>query len=136
MFALGASLAGFGGVMGSKNLKAIAARGTMDIKIQDSNYFTSDDESAFIPYTAASDMWDTRYANVLVFEPVYPRFEAPAMTQVRAAIAKRQRYSPTDRRSITMFGREEFRPIMEGITIGLQVLLLTDSNIDLDRIHG
>ena len=105
--------------------------GVMDLKMQDSNYFTSDDESAFIPYTAASDMWDTRYASVLVFEPVAPRFEAAAMRQVRAAIAKRQRYSPTDRRAITMYGREEFRPIMEGITIGLQVLLMFIGSLTL-----
>jgi putative ABC transport system permease protein len=98
--------------------------GTMDLKMQDSNYFTSDDESAFIPYTAASDMWDTRYASVLVFAPVSARFEAQAMIQVRTAIAKRQRYSPTDRRAIQMYGREEFRPVIDGITLGLQVLLL------------
>jgi len=98
--------------------------GVMDLKMQDSNYFTSDDESAFIPYSAASDMWDTRYASVLVFEPVEARFEAQAMTQVATAIAKRQRYSPTDRRAIQMFGREESRPVLDGITIGLQMLLL------------
>jgi len=98
--------------------------GVMDRKFQDSNYFTSDDESAFIPYTAAGDIWDTRYASVLVFVPLAPRLEKPAMEQVRATIAKRQRFSPSDKRAITMFGREEFRPIIEGITIGLQALLL------------
>ena len=43
---------------------------------------------------------------------------------MRAALGKRQRFSPTDERAIQMFGREEFRPIIDGITIGLQVLLL------------
>jgi putative ABC transport system permease protein len=98
--------------------------GTMDVKIQDSSYFTSDDESAWIPYSSAGDLWNTRYASVIVFEPVAPPFEKPAMQQVRAAIAKRQRFSPTDERAITMFGREQFRPIIDGITIGLQVLLM------------
>ncbi|MGA2328620.1 MAG: ABC transporter permease [Bryobacteraceae bacterium] len=97
--------------------------GTMDRKIQMSNYFTSDDESCWIPYSAASDMWDTRYANVLVFSPMTPRFERDAQQQVREAVGKRQRFSPTDKRAIQMFGREEFRPIIDGITIGLQVLL-------------
>jgi putative ABC transport system permease protein len=97
--------------------------GTMDRKIQMSNYFTSDDESCWIPYSAASDMWDTRYAAVLVFSPVTPRFERDAQQQVREVIGKRQRFSPTDKRAIQMFGREEFRPIIDGITIGLQVLL-------------
>ncbi len=98
--------------------------GVMDRKFQDSNYFTSDDESAWIPYSTAADMWDARYSNVLVFEPLAPSLEAQAMDQVRAAIAKRQRFSPTDKRAITMFGREEERPIIDGITIGLQALLL------------
>ncbi|PYU32970.1 MAG: hypothetical protein DMG28_09480 [Acidobacteria bacterium] len=98
--------------------------GAMDRKFQDSNYFTSDDESAFIPYSAAGDLWNTRYASVLVFVPVAPRFEKQAMDAVRATIAKRQRFSPTDKRAIQMFGREEFRPVIDGITIGLEVLLM------------
>jgi putative ABC transport system permease protein len=96
--------------------------GTMDRKIQDSNYFTSDDESVWIPYTSAGDIWNTRYASVLVFEPVAPRFEKEAMSQVRAEIAKRQRFSPTDERALQMFGREQFRPIIDGITIGFEAL--------------
>jgi putative ABC transport system permease protein len=96
--------------------------GTMDLKIQDSNYFGSDDDSAWIPYSAAGDLWNTRYASVLVFEPIAPQFEAEAIRQVRAAVAKRQRFSPTDERALMMFGREQFRPIVDGITIGFQAL--------------
>ncbi len=98
--------------------------GTMDNKLQFSNYFTSDDESAFIPYTAAGDIWNTRYASVIVFSPVAPQFEPAAKKQVLATIAKRQRFSPNDERALRMFGREQFRPIIDGITIGMQVLLL------------
>ena len=98
--------------------------GVMDRKLQLSNYFTSDDESVFIPYTAAGDLWDTRYASTFVFSSMSPALEAQAIQQVRTAIGKRQRFSPTDKRAIQMFGREEFRPIIDGITIGLQVLLV------------
>ena len=97
--------------------------GVMDRKLQMSNYFTSDDRSSFIPYSAAGDLWNTRYASVIVFEPVAPQFEAAAQAQVLATVAKRQRFSPTDKRAIQMFGREEFRPIIDSITIGLQVLM-------------
>ena len=97
--------------------------GTMDRKIQLSNYFTSDDESAWIPYTSAGDMWDTRYADVMVFEPVAPQFEAKARQQVLAIIAERQGFSPTDKKAFMMFGTEELRPIIDGLTIGLEVLL-------------
>ena len=97
--------------------------GTMERKLQLSNYFRSDDESAFIPYTSAGDIWNTRYASVMVFTPIAPSFEAAAKAQVLAVIADRQRFSRTDKKAILMFGREEFRPIIDGLTIGLQVLL-------------
>jgi putative ABC transport system permease protein len=97
--------------------------GVMERKIQLSNYFSSDDESAWIPYSAAGDLWNTRYAAVLVFAPIAPQFEKKAMAQVLAAIATRQQFSPTDKKAFQMFGRDEFRPIIDGLTIGLQVLL-------------
>ncbi len=98
--------------------------GVMDRKLQLSNYFRSDDESVFIPYSAAGDLWDTRYASVLVFAPVAPQFEKAAEAQVLATVAERQQFSPTDPKAFQMFGREQFRPIIDGITIGLEVLLL------------
>ncbi len=98
--------------------------GVMDRKLNFSCYFTCDDECAWIPYSTAGEMWNTRYASVIVFTPVAPQFEKQAIEQVRAALAKRQRFSPTDKRAITAFGREEFRPVIDAITIGIQVLLL------------
>jgi len=97
--------------------------GTMDMKFSDSCYFNCDDESVFIPYTAAGDIWDARYASVMVFEPVAPQFEALAMQQFRTAVANRQHFSPNDKRAITMFGRQEFKPIYDGITLGIEGLL-------------
>jgi putative ABC transport system permease protein len=97
--------------------------GSMDTKFSDSNYFTSDDESAFIPYTSAADLWDARFASVMLFEPVAPTFEPAAMQQVRSAVASRQHFSANDKRAVTMFGRQQFKPIYDGITIGIEVLL-------------
>jgi putative ABC transport system permease protein len=98
--------------------------GTMDRKLQMSNYFTSDDESAFIPHATAGTMWNTTFSEVLVFSSVAPQFEKDAIAQVRATLAKRQQFSPTDERAFNPNGREEFRPIIDGITIGLQMLLV------------
>ena len=97
--------------------------GIMDMKFSDSCYFNCDDESAFIPYPVAGDIWDASYASVMVFEPIAPHFEAPAMAQFRTAVANRQRFSPNDKRAITMFGRQEFKPIYDGITLGIEGLL-------------
>ncbi len=97
--------------------------GVMARKIQLSNYFSSDDESVWIPFSAAGDLWDTKQAQVMVFQPIAPQFEKRAMAQVLAAVATRQQFSPTDPKAFQMFGRDEFRPIIDGITIGLEVLL-------------
>ena len=97
--------------------------GVMQRKIQLSNYFSSDDESTWIPYSTAGDLWNTRYGAVLVFAPVAPQFEKKAMAQVLEAIATRQNFSPTDPKALQMFGRDEFRPVIDAITIGLEVLL-------------
>ena len=96
----------------------------MDRKIQLSNYFTSDDESSWIPYTRGRRPLGRALRLRVRLRGGVARFEPQAIEQVRAAIGKRQRFSPTDKRAIQMFGREEFRPIIDGITIGLQVLLV------------
>ena len=98
--------------------------GTMDRKFSDSSYFTNDDESAWIPYSAAGDLWDTKSASVLVAEPVSPEFDRQARAQILAVLAERQHFSPTDKRAILMDSMAEFRPIMMGISYGLEFLLL------------
>jgi hypothetical protein len=40
--------------------------GAMDRKLNMGAYFTSDDESCWIPYSTAADLRDSRYASVLV----------------------------------------------------------------------
>jgi len=105
--------------------------GTMDMKFSDSCYFNCDDESAFIPYPAAADIWDARYASVMIFEPVAPQFEAQAMQQFRDAVANRQHFSAKDKRAITMFGRQEFKPIYDGITLGIEGLLFLIGSMTL-----
>jgi len=66
---------------------------------------------------------DAKYANVLVFEPLRPSLRREPRPRF-----SRDRHTPailTDRqKSHQMFGREEFRPVINGITIGLQVLLI------------
>jgi len=98
--------------------------GTMDRKFQQETYFAPDEESAWIPYSTAGDLWDTKSATVLVAAPISPEFEAAAENQILAALAERQHFSPTDKRAIPMDGMNEFRPIMVGISYGLESLLL------------
>jgi putative ABC transport system permease protein len=98
--------------------------GVMDKKIQLSNYFASDDKSTWIPFSTASDLYDTKDTPVFIFAPLKPSMEKLAKKQFLASLAERQTFSPTDDKAVLMFGRDEFRPVIDGITIGLQALLL------------
>jgi putative ABC transport system permease protein len=98
--------------------------GTMDRKFQQSAYFTSDDESAWIPYSTAGDLWDTKSASVMVASPIAPQLDRKAREQILAILAERQHFSPTDKRAIRMISMAEFRPIIIGISYGLEFLLL------------
>jgi putative ABC transport system permease protein len=98
--------------------------GWMDKKLNFSSYYRSDDESVFIPLTAATDMWQTRYLSLIVLDPVNRSFSLPAVAQAREILARRQRFSSKDERAVRIFSREQFRPVIDGITIGIQVLLV------------
>jgi putative ABC transport system permease protein len=98
--------------------------GTMDRKFQDSAYFTSDDNSVWIPYSAASDLWYAKSASVLVVQPFAAEMDSKAQQQVLGILAERQHFSPTDKRAVMMISMVAFRPIYVMITYGLEVLLL------------
>ena len=98
--------------------------GTMDRKFQDSSYFQSDDQSVWIPYATAGDLWDNRSASVLVVRAMSPELDSKARQQVLGMLAERQHFSPTDKRAVRMISMAAFRPIYEAITYGLEGLLL------------
>ncbi len=98
--------------------------GWMQKKVQFGAYFRQDDECAWIPYTTMGDLWDNKYVSTIVFDPIYPGASTPAMQQVRTVLGRYHRFSPKDKRALLMFSREEFRPIVDRITIGLQILLI------------
>jgi len=98
--------------------------GVMDRKLSFGNYYGPDDRSAFIPYETAAELWDARYPTAAVLQPVAPVYEEQAERQFRAAMARRLNFDPRDERALTSFGTSTIRPIIDGLTIGLQALLL------------
>jgi len=93
----------------------------MDTKFSDSNYFTSDDESVFIPYTTAGDLWDARYASVMLFERRRAEFDGP-MQQFRAAIANRQHFFAERQARHPMFGAKSSSHLRKE-SMGIEALL-------------
>jgi putative ABC transport system permease protein len=98
--------------------------GYMDKKLSFGNYYGPDDRALFIPYTTAGEMWNTRYPGNLVVQPVSAQFERQALEQIRQAMARRKGFDPADQRALEAFGTTDIRPIIEGITVGLEWLLL------------
>jgi putative ABC transport system permease protein len=98
--------------------------GVMYHKVQLWDYFDKDQHAAFIPYPAARELWDAQYATDMVVAPVDAHGEGKAADQVRAVIAARQRFLATDKRALQTFGTEEVRSIIDGISIGMQALLV------------
>src|SRR6266403_1208217 len=110
----------FQGVSHEERLKDSAVRGVYPEYGEMRNEVPSDGR-----WISAEDVAERRRVVFLGSELRKKLFsgEPAAMTQFRTAIANRQHFSPSDKRAITMFGREEFKPIYEGITIGIEALL-------------
>ena len=72
--------------------------GVMARKIQLSNYFSSDDDSVWIPYSAAGDLWNTKYAAVMVFEPIAPQFEKKAWPRCGLRSPRASSFRPPTRK--------------------------------------
>ncbi len=98
--------------------------GWMENKVQFGSYFRPDDDSVFVPFTAAGDLWNNKYLSTIVWEPVAPSAASASIEQVRAMMARYHRFSPNDKRAVLPFSREEFRPVIDRIVIGLQILLI------------
>jgi putative ABC transport system permease protein len=105
--------------------------GVLDRKMSFGNYMGPDERALFIPFTTAGEVWDTKYIGTVVIQPIAPQFEEKADRQFREAMARRRGFSPSDERAIETFGTSFLRPIIMGITIGLQVLLTVIGTLTL-----
>jgi putative ABC transport system permease protein len=105
--------------------------GYSDKRIQFSNYFRPDSESVFIPFNSMGDLFSNKYLSVMVWDPIWTGASAASVKQVREMMARTHRFSPTDKRAIQPFTRDEFRPVIDGITIGLQIFLIVIGGLTL-----
>ncbi len=97
--------------------------GVLADKVQLSSYYSPDKQSVFIPFTTMSQLADTQYVNVFVFQAVSPLTEPKAITEVRGWLAQRYRFNPDDKRALVANGSEESLQAVSGMTIGLKLVL-------------
>ena len=97
--------------------------GVLTDKVQMSAYFAPDRYCAFIPYTTMSQLADTQYLDVLVFQTVDPMQQARALGQVRDALGRAHAFNPNDERAVNLMDSVEFTQSIGGITTGLKLVL-------------
>jgi len=97
--------------------------GVMREKVQMSNYNRPDKYCIFIPWTTGGALMDTTQVGIFVWRSVSPMQFSRAEAHVRAYMATRYRYDPTDERAANMFGSAQSQRIVGGIVTGLQAVL-------------
>jgi putative ABC transport system permease protein len=97
--------------------------GVQKEKVQLSNYLRPDRQSIFIPYTTASQLWNTEFTTVMVYQAVDATKEDQATAQVKAILGKRLGFVPDDDRALRMFGSSQTAEIAAGIVLGLKLVL-------------
>jgi putative ABC transport system permease protein len=105
--------------------------GVMANKAQISNYFYPDKHSVFVPYTVASQLWAQDYVDDFVIESLTPAVHDRAVRSVREVLAARHRFDARDERAVRVRDSLETMGMLDGITNGLQVVLVFIGSLTL-----
>jgi len=97
--------------------------GLLKTKTQISNYNTPDNECLFIPFSTASLFRNTKYPDDIVWMSANPIFRKEAVKGVRATLGRVHNFSPTDERALEILIFNEFKKVIDAMSIALQVLL-------------
>jgi putative ABC transport system permease protein len=100
-------------------------------KAQISNYFYPDKHSVFVPYTVASQLWAQDYVDDFVIESLTPAVHDRAVRSVREVLAARHRFDARDERAVRVRDSLETMGMLDGITNGLQVVLVFIGSLTL-----
>ena len=97
--------------------------GVMREKAQLSNYFRSDVQCVFIPYTVASQLWYQPYTDVIVWQARDASVEPQAERQVLEYLGRVAHFNPNDERAIRNWGSTEAAELTSGMVVGLKLVL-------------
>ena len=97
--------------------------GVMKEKAQLSNYFRSDVQCIFVPYTTQSQLWYQPWVDTIVWQSVDATKEPAADRQVREYLGKGSNFSPADERALRNWGSSKSDEITRGMVMGLKLVL-------------
>lgn len=97
--------------------------GVLESKAQFANYNRQDNECLFVPYSTMSVFGDIRHPNFIVWTPVSGTVREEAIRMVRATLASVHRFSPQDEKAIFILAFNQFRRLIDGMSVAVQALL-------------
>jgi putative ABC transport system permease protein len=97
--------------------------GVMKEKAQLSNYFRSDIQCVFVPYSVQSQLWYQTWTDVVVWQAVDPSQNVQAEKQVGALLGKLANFNPADERALRNWGSAKSEEVTRGMVMGLKLVL-------------
>ena len=97
--------------------------GVMRNKIQDSMYNGPDNADGFVPFHLFRDLKNVRDPGVIVIQPTAPELNKQALAAAREVLARRHHFDPKDEKATPTWDTIEDRAMVNGFSIGLQVVL-------------
>ncbi len=82
-----------------------------------------DADTAFIPLSTARDLFGNRKVEAISFVPVSPDRMPEAVTEIRAILAKKYRFDPSDERALWIMDPAKFQEPMVRATLMIEILL-------------
>jgi len=97
--------------------------GTLQKKLQNSSYSSSDDRRAFIPYTTFISAWGNWNVSNIVVRPNPPQASESMKKAVYRYLGRKYRFDPSDEGALNMWDTVEQDRFLDWFFWGLQALL-------------
>jgi putative ABC transport system permease protein len=97
--------------------------GVMQKKTQPSSYNSRDQDRVFIPATTYSSIYGEVYINNIIYQVYDPMESETAEQEVRAVLAKRYKFDPTDNDAVWIWDTAEFDRFSFYFFLGLNIFL-------------
>jgi putative ABC transport system permease protein len=85
-----------------------------------SRFSGPDNRMAFVPFTTASKLMDTRRLSSIILQPVSFSAHSQAITEVTRILAERKHFSPADEQALAVWDFQETVRMLRGMIIGIQ----------------
>ncbi len=97
--------------------------GVMHPKVQNSSYMDRDKDRVFIPASTFRALYGDRYLNDIVFSVSDPNRSKSTVQQVRAVIARREKFDPADEDAAPMWDTNDTMRMFGAMFTGFNVFL-------------